>query len=222
MAMATVTALVSKKDDERSALRQAVSAAAKARAAVAAHQSAIDRARGLVQEAQAQVAAAGVAVNAARESHAQSIADAIIGGSSPTSTSLVRIAQGHAADAAGDRDAARDALTRLEADHALIAADEVAARKAVDRVLVNLLEPTLRRLIAEANAHRDSFLRAQVALVEVAGLFDAWHPLSKEASLVGLASDGDARVMEVSAASWRSALAALRENPDAKLPAIGG
>jgi hypothetical protein len=221
--MTMVAAL--KKDkaaDPRAELRRAILDAAAARQQVTATEGAIERARELVQEAQARVTAAGVAVSAARESHAQRVADAIAAGGAPTSTSLIRIAQDHERDATDDLAAAKDALVRLEANQVLLTADEAVARKTVERELTTVLEPTLRALIEEARAHRDSYLRAQVAMVEVAGLFDAWHPLRKESSFVGLASNADAHLMEASAAKWRSALAALRLDADFDLPSIEG
>jgi hypothetical protein len=219
--MATVTA-IKKGVDERAdpQLRRAILDADAARQQVLATEAAVERARQLVREAQAKVAAAGAEVSAARESHAQNIADSLVADAAPAGTGLIRIAQDHERDATDDLAAARDALVRLESDLVLMTADEAVARKTVERVLGDVLEPTLRRLIAQARAHRDSFLRAQVAMVEVAGLFDAWHPLRKEASFVGLGSDADARLMEVSAAKWRSALAALRESADAPVPDI--
>jgi hypothetical protein len=181
----TVTALKKEKADERAELRRAVADAQEARAAVDRQRVSIERARQHVIEAEANVAAASAAVNAARANHVNDIASTIADGGLPTSMGLVRTARSNKLDAQDELAALKQALLKLEADLVLLQADAAAASKTVDRVLRVLLEPIVRALMAEARAHRDSFLRAQVAMVEVAGLFDAWHPLRKESSFVG-------------------------------------
>jgi hypothetical protein len=172
-----------------------------------------------VAEAVANHTAAVAALSTAQQDHAAHVASAITGGSSPTATGLIRAARAHERDAEDELAAAKNALSSLEGDLVLAEADAAVAGKAVDRALAETLEPTLRRLMDEARAHRDSYLRAQVAMVQVAGLFDPWHPLSKESSFVGLGSNADTHLMDESRAKWEDALKTLRENADAELPA---
>jgi hypothetical protein len=216
----SVTAL--KKVDERAELRRAVADAQQARAAVAVQHAAIERGKQLVQEAEANLAAARTNVATAREGHAQHIAKTIAGGGSPTSTGLIRAARATERDAEDDVEATKSALLKLEADLVLVETDAAVAAKSITRALTSTLEPLARRLIEEARAAHAHYLELQAAAVEVAGLWDSWHELRTEAGRVGLMSDADSRVSNASAAKWKSAIEAMRTDPDASLPPIEG
>jgi hypothetical protein len=214
----SVAAVALKKPDERAALRSAVADAQEARAAVVKAQNAIERAEQLVAENQTKLASATKAVADAQSEDATRLASVLAAGGTSLTARAARQARTDEAEAVDDVEAARSALASLREALVETERDAAAAGRAVDDALRGLMEPIVRALIAEARAHRDSFLRAQVAMTVVAGLRDAWDPLRKEASFVGLASDADGRVMDASRQKWEAALKALRKNADAPLP----
>lgn len=124
--------------DDRQPLRAALEAKAKAARAVEFRLAAIDRARGILVEAEVALEAARAGVEAARERHADRIAEAAAGGTAPATPGTVRQARAAERDCEDDVDAARGALERLasglpelEEQHALAASAVIAAANAV-------------------------------------------------------------------------------------------
>jgi hypothetical protein len=198
----TVTPLARKAEhtDERAALRQAVLAAAHAKAAVAAHCAAIERARELVAEAQTKLAAARA------------------GGGSPSSAGVIRAARTAERDCEDDIEAAKSALLLLETGLADLESDAAVAGKAVEKVLAVTMEPVVCRLIEEARVQHAQFVMTQAALSALGSLWDSWDPVSKQINRVGVFNDADARLSVASRQKWEAALNAMRENADAPLP----
>jgi hypothetical protein len=204
--------------DERAELRRAIAAAQKARAAVDKHHDAVERAEGVVAEAVGTLAAASAAVNTARQDHAQHIATAITGGSSPTSTGLIRAARAHERDAEDDHVAAKEALRSLQADLADLESDAAVAGRAVDAALATMMLPVAHRLLEEVRTHHVRWLAAQAAVTALGGLWDSWTEIHKRIDSTSSRSDADARFSIAARAEWETALKALRENADAPLP----
>jgi hypothetical protein len=218
--MATVTAIRKDEGNERGALRHAVSAAAKARAAVAAHHAAIERAQEHVAEAVGNVAAASAAVNTARQDHAKQIASVITGGGSPTATGLIRAARAHERDAEDELAALKEALGSLQADLADLETDVSVAGRAVDAALAEMLKPVATRLLEEARAHHLRFLTTREALNVVGRSFNPWDggELTKQIDRVGTFSEADVRVSIATRQQWLDAIEALKMDAGAPLP----
>jgi hypothetical protein len=219
----TVAAVALRKTaDERAELRRAVAGCASARAAIDRQREAIERAREHVAEAAGDHAAAVTALNAAQRDHAERIATAITGGASPTATGLIRAARAHERDAEDELAAARAALTKLEADLADFEAGTAAAGKAVDAALAEMMEPIAWRLVEEVRERRRRFLALQAALCSLGSLFVSWSELRKQIDRTAMFGDADdVRVSRAAAKEWQAALAALRLDADAEVPAIG-
>jgi chromosome segregation ATPase len=224
--MAIVTALAKKTDsgDERAELKRAVADAHKARAAVDRQREAIERGKQLVQEAQAKLAAAGGAVVAAREKHAQHIAAAIAGGSSsPASTpGAIRAARAVERDCEDDIEAAKTAAASLESDLVDMETDASAAGRAVDTAVAATLKPVVARLLDEARACHLRFLMMREALNAMGRTFNPWDggDLTKLIDRVGTASEADVRVSIAVRKEWDAAIAALGVDASTELPTI--
>jgi hypothetical protein len=212
---------LARKTDDRAELRAAIENAAAVKAELTKRQGALEQAVEYAGVARMRLETATAAIGRAKEEHAGRLARAFADGREPPTAILqdTRDMADAARDAADAAKAAAEAITTGIKD---LQVDAVVAGRAVDDALRNAVEPVLFRLIAQARALHSNYLATQAVMTEVAGLFDAWHPARKAASFVGLAGAADdARVMDASVAMWRSALAALRNDPDFDLPSIG-
>jgi hypothetical protein len=220
----SVTATALKKIDERAALRVAIENASSTKAALAKAQASLEAATEHVARAEARLRTASAAVAQTREEHIGRVARALGDGREPpTAATSVQASRDAEIEARDEKDAAKAAVEQIAAGIADLETDMRVASKAVDKVLAETLEPTLRRLIAEARAHRARFLQAQAALTVVSGLWSPWDEIRKEADRVGVFNpDADARVADPARRAWETALKALRESADAELPPIDG
>jgi hypothetical protein len=219
----SVTALASKKADERAALRHAVVAAAKAQAAVVAHCDAIEKARELVAEAEGKLRVAAKAVEAARQDSAQQIAAALVGGGgSPANKPGVRAARVAEQFCEDDVEAAKGAVATLAADLADLESDATRAAGVIDTALAEALRPLASRLLEDVRGHRLRFLRSQAALRMLGRLWNSWDDIVKEIDRTSSINDADMRLAIVVEQEWQAALAALKVDADAPLPNLAG
>jgi hypothetical protein len=206
----------------RGALRVAIEAASSKKAELAKRHASLEAAAEHVARAQERLRLATAAVAKAKEEHTARVTRALEENREPPRSTIVQDARNMEAETLGELNAAKAAVEAIATGVKDLEVDVTVAGRAVNAALAQTLEPTLRRLIEEARAHRDAYLRAQVAMVAVAGLFDTWRPLRKQSTFIGLGSDADGRVMDAARRQWETALAALRLDPDAELPAIEG
>jgi hypothetical protein len=230
-------------DDPRAALREAVAEAEKAREAVDRHRAAIGRAEEQVTAAEEKFTLATQAVEAARERHADALADAAGGGKTPL-PSVMRAARLAAADAEDELAAARLACDRLkssdlerieqeslEADNAVCCAANVFLTETVERELAQAVDLQRQLFLTRAKlqglvlddeyppAFPTELQRTRAAKERREAMGElrdrVWAHLNREISLdaVGIRQE----FFEVDQA-WRRYKIALRSDPDAEPP----
>jgi hypothetical protein len=204
-------------DDPRDELSEAIAEAKQARAELDRHREALDRARSLVRQGAARVEAAVVAVAQAQETDAAALVGAIVAGAPSSVVGAARKAR-IAEDACRDEVAAAEAAYgRLRVDVSGIAAEAERAERAVDAAVGGVLQPVARRLLDEARNLRLEFLKRIYAVDTMRALLPADLVAEKERLLTFISPE----LMAASATvqkDWRTAIEALKGNPDAPLP----
>jgi hypothetical protein len=218
---------LARKIDERGALRAAIENASSTKVALSKAQASLEAATEHMARAGVRLRAAGVAVGKVREEHIERVANALGDGREPPSATSVQAARDAESEARDELDAARAAAELIKSDIADLESDVAVAGRAVHKALAEMMDPACRALIVQVRARHQQFLRAKSALLSVAGLFDTWSEVAKEANTAANQPGfrllhGDTTESQSGAVrqQWESALKALRENADAKLPDI--
>jgi hypothetical protein len=208
-------------DPLREALAVAIKNAEKADSEYELHREAVQRAGRLVKEHKAKVEAAAIAIEEARESDVQDLAEAISSGGSSTARALrkARIAETEAAD---DLELAQTAAKALWSDNTTEREVERAGR-AVDAAVASMLAPVAEELLAESRNLRERDWVIEQRLTVIRDALGYKHPLYAEIEKLWIKSPASEEVLQRSMAiqrDWRTAIEALKANADAALPEV--
>jgi hypothetical protein len=229
------------RDTTRDALREAITQAKKAEAAVEERRNAIERARDFVGEVQGRIEEAIIALNNASEEHAGRVAAAIAQGEKPPAATAVKAAKAKLNDYQDDElVSAEAALERIGDDLGDLQHAAALAENAVLTEIAKLMQPVAERLLERAQHLKRELLSVHMRLwaitdVEKEGLpgfvseiarlnaADARQaPISslraEVTKLTTTANDDEWRVATEAAQPWRRAKLSSRTNADSGFP----
>jgi hypothetical protein len=212
--MSTVTALARKDHlGGRQSLREAIAAAGEAREQVSAIKDAIERAQRFAWAGRDKLEAATKRVTAAKAEDAEALASALVGGGSTPPQAATQRAREELLAAGDALEAARSAVTRLEAD--LKDAEDAAKRAAggVRAIVAAILAPLAEKMRNEAQHLRAEYLKRQHAIDAMAERLDGFTHLDFSVR------DEEYRALCASVRQpWLDAIETLKRDADAPLP----
>jgi hypothetical protein len=230
-------------DQPRLQLAASIKNAAKAKAALASHQQAIQRAGEQLAEAERKVEQARAGIDAAKTAFAGELADALARGSQmPATSSAVRAAEAAVVDAQRTAEAVRVARDRLKADLSKCEADVTSAEKTISAQIAAVTSPAIEELVAHAEQALSDLSRYAAVLRYLSSPDDDpadrggghGRPIrlaaelhtrvtnllnSRSVSLLQFNLSDEVRTL---VQQWRETRARLRANADLPLPPLPG